>query len=109
VLLLDEPSSGLDVHETQRLGQVLTRVVRERGVGVLLVEHDLSLVLDVCDRIYVLEFGKMIFTGTPDEVMVSPLVKAAYLGDTELLAPLLEGGVGDDSDTHASVAAVIQP
>jgi ABC-type branched-subunit amino acid transport system ATPase component/branched-subunit amino acid ABC-type transport system permease component len=87
VLLLDEPSSGLDAHETERLGQVIRRVVRERGVGVLLVEHDLSLALAVCDSISVLEFGKMIYSGTPDEVMASPLVKAAYLGDAEPLAP----------------------
>ena len=88
VLLLDEPSSGLDAHETERLGQVIRRVVRERGVGVLLVEHDLSLALGVCDSISVLEFGKMIFSGTPDQVMASPLVKAAYLGDAEPLAPV---------------------
>jgi ABC-type branched-subunit amino acid transport system ATPase component/branched-subunit amino acid ABC-type transport system permease component len=91
VLLLDEPSSGLDAHETERLGQVIRRVVDERGVGVLLVEHDLSLALAVCDEISVLEFGKMIFSGTPDEVMVSPLVKAAYLGDAEPLAPAAGG------------------
>jgi ABC-type branched-subunit amino acid transport system ATPase component/branched-subunit amino acid ABC-type transport system permease component len=84
ILLLDEPSSGLDHDETRRFGSILRRVVEERGVGVLLVEHDMSLVLDVCDRLYVLDFGRLIYEGTPDEVMASPLVQAAYLGDVEV-------------------------
>jgi ABC-type branched-subunit amino acid transport system ATPase component/branched-subunit amino acid ABC-type transport system permease component len=81
VLLLDEPSSGLDVNETRQLGDIIRRVVEERGVGVLLVEHDLPLVLSLCEDIYVLDFGQLIFHGTPDEVTDSPLVRAAYLGD----------------------------
>jgi ABC-type branched-subunit amino acid transport system ATPase component len=84
VLLLDEPSSGLDAGETARFGQILTRVVRGRGIGILLVEHDMELVMDVCQRIYVLDFGRMIFEGTPAEVRGSPLVRAAYLGDDEV-------------------------
>jgi len=84
VLLLDEPSSGLDVAETAQLGEVVKRVVAERGVGVLLVEHDLPLVLDLCSRIAVLDFGRLIFSGTPPEVVASPIVKAAYLGDASL-------------------------
>jgi ABC-type branched-subunit amino acid transport system ATPase component len=80
VLLLDEPSSGLDRAETQRFGEILQRVVRERGVGILLVEHDMSLVTEVCDYIYVLDFGRPIFEGIPSEVMASSLVQAAYLG-----------------------------
>lgn len=81
MLLLDEPSSGLDHVETQRFGEILRRVVRERGVGVLVVEHDMSLVLGVCDEIYVTDFGKLVFQGTPAEVQASPVVRAAYLGD----------------------------
>lgn len=81
ILLLDEPSSGLDSAETRRFAEILTRVVDERGVGVLLVEHDLSLVLEVCRHIYVLDFGEMIFNGTSAEVVASPVVQAAYLGD----------------------------
>jgi len=80
-LLLDEPSSGLDRAETRRFGAILEQVVRDRGVGILLVEHDMSLVLDVCDYVYVLDFGERIFSGTPDEVRASPVVQAAYLGD----------------------------
>jgi ABC-type branched-subunit amino acid transport system ATPase component/branched-subunit amino acid ABC-type transport system permease component len=80
VLLLDEPSSGLDHRETETFGQILKRVVAERGVGILLVEHDMALVMDVCDEIYVMDFGTRIFAGTPNEVRGSAAVRAAYLG-----------------------------
>jgi ABC-type branched-subunit amino acid transport system ATPase component/branched-subunit amino acid ABC-type transport system permease component len=82
LLLLDEPSSGLDRAETSRFGEVLQTVVRDRGLGILLVEHDMTLVNDICHSVHVLDFGKLIFTGTPDEVMASPAVRAAYLGDS---------------------------
>jgi ABC-type branched-subunit amino acid transport system ATPase component len=81
VLLLDEPSSGLDRVETERFGRILQQVVAERGVGILLVEHDMSLVTSICDYIYVLDFGKPIFEGTAAQVTASGVVKAAYLGD----------------------------
>jgi len=80
VLLLDEPSSGLDTGETAAFGEVLTTVVRERGCGILLVEHDMKLVMDVCDYIYVLDFGTLLFEGVPSEVASSPVVRSAYLG-----------------------------
>jgi ABC-type branched-subunit amino acid transport system ATPase component len=84
LLLLDEPSSGLDQAETERFGAILKNVVTERGVGILLVEHDMSLVLDICEQIYVLDFGELIFQGSPQEIVASPIVKAAYLGDDEV-------------------------
>jgi ABC-type branched-subunit amino acid transport system ATPase component/branched-subunit amino acid ABC-type transport system permease component len=80
VLLLDEPSSGLDGAETERFGQVLTRVVAERGAGILLVEHDMALVMNLCDYVHVLDFGTKIFEGTTAEVSSSDEVRAAYLG-----------------------------
>ena len=80
VLLLDEPSSGLDGVETERFGQILTRVVAERGVGILLVEHDMALVMNVCDYVHVLDFGTKIFEGTTADVRSSDEVRAAYLG-----------------------------
>ena len=80
LLLLDEPSSGLGRDETERFGAILRDVIASRGSGVLLVEHDMSLVLTVCDYIYVLDFGQLIFEGTPDEVRSSDVVRAAYLG-----------------------------
>jgi ABC-type branched-subunit amino acid transport system ATPase component/branched-subunit amino acid ABC-type transport system permease component len=88
VLLLDEPSSGLDRDETLRFGEILSQVAAERERGILLVEHDMSLVMGICDHVYVLDFGKQIFDGTPAEVAASELVRSAYLGspDAEELA-----------------------
>jgi ABC-type branched-subunit amino acid transport system ATPase component len=80
VLLLDEPSSGLDHIETEAFGRILRRVVDERGIGILLVEHDMALVMDICDDIFVLDFGTLIFRGTPEDVQGSAIVRAAYLG-----------------------------
>jgi ABC-type branched-subunit amino acid transport system ATPase component len=95
ILLLDEPSSGLDRTETERFGSILKRVLEERGVGILLVEHDMSLVLDVCDMVYVLDFGKLVFEGTPTEVVNSPIVQAAYLGDEAIES--VEPVVGEEA------------
>jgi ABC-type branched-subunit amino acid transport system ATPase component len=80
ILLLDEPSSGLDVAETERFGRILLSVVADRGVGILLVEHDMALVRQVCDYAYVMDFGKLVFAGVTAEVLSSDVVKAAYLG-----------------------------
>lgn len=79
LLLLDEPSSGLNQHETAELGRVLGNLAT-RGIAVLLVEHDMSLVLSTCSHINVVDFGRPIFEGTPDEVWSSDEVRAAYLG-----------------------------
>jgi len=84
VLLLDEPSSGLDDHETERFAEILERVVTERGVAILLVEHDMALVHRVCDHVFVLDFGELIFEGTMAEVASSDVVRAAYLGTVEV-------------------------
>jgi ABC-type branched-subunit amino acid transport system ATPase component/branched-subunit amino acid ABC-type transport system permease component len=80
LLLLDEPSSGLDTTETEHFGELLREVVDSRGAGILLVEHDMPLVTQVCDYIYVMDFGVLIFEGTPEEVMNSDIVRTAYLG-----------------------------
>jgi ABC-type branched-subunit amino acid transport system ATPase component len=81
MVLLDEPSSGLDSNETKRFGRILRSLVEEDGLGILLVEHDMTLVMSVCDYLYVLDFGDLIFEGTPAEVHASPVVRAAYLGE----------------------------
>ena len=86
ILLLDEPSSGLDSRETNQLGEILLRVVRERETAILLVEHDMSLVMRVCSDITVLDFGRVIFSGSATEVASSPVVQAAYLGSVEVMA-----------------------
>jgi len=80
ILLLDEPSSGLDRSETARFGEILRDIVADRGVGILLVEHDMALVTEVCDYIYVLDFGRLIHEGDAAEVVSSKVVQAAYLG-----------------------------
>lgn len=80
VLLLDEPSSGLDKSETRRFGDILQEIVAGGEVAILLVEHDMGLVMNVCEYLYVLDFGKLIYEGTAREVATSPLVRAAYLG-----------------------------
>ena len=80
MILLDEPSSGLDQAETEQFGAILRHVVAVRGLGILLVEHDMSLVQQVCDRVYVLDFGRMLFEGTATEMIASEVVRAAYLG-----------------------------
>ena len=89
LLLLDEPSAGLDAGETVSFGNVLTGVVAERGAGILLVEHDMALVRQVCAHIYVLDFGRLVFEGSPTEMLNSDIVRAAYLGSE---------GVDDDGD-----------
>ena len=83
LLLLDEPSAGLDVPETEKFGQTLSKVVHDRGCGIVLVEHDMALVLRICTEISVLDFGKFLFRGTPSEVAASPVVQAAYLGSDD--------------------------
>src|SRR5580658_3220001 len=80
ILLADEPSSGLDIHETAEVAKVLRTVQRERGTALLLVEHDLSMVGEVVDRTVVMDLGSLLATGTFNEVMDNPAVRHAYLG-----------------------------
>jgi ABC-type branched-subunit amino acid transport system ATPase component/branched-subunit amino acid ABC-type transport system permease component len=80
ILLLDEPSTGLDRAERQRFIEILRRITNERGVGVVLVEHDMELVMTVCQEIYAISFGKLICHGPPKAVQADRAVAEAYLG-----------------------------
>ncbi len=81
ILLLDEPAAGLSEAETADLGHLIRRLADEWGVGVLLVEHNISVVMNTCDRVAVLNFGRKIAEGPPAEVRANPEVVAAYLGE----------------------------
>ncbi len=80
ILLLDEPASGQTDDETRAFEILLRRLVTEGGLTILLVEHDMALVMEVCDRIHVLDFGEVIAVGAPDVVRADPGVRDAYLG-----------------------------
>jgi branched-chain amino acid transport system permease protein len=79
LLLLDEPAAGLRHKEKQELTKIL-RQLKNEGISILLVEHDMDLVMDVCDHLVVMEFGTLLMQGTPSEIQASPAVRTAYLG-----------------------------
>jgi branched-chain amino acid transport system ATP-binding protein len=83
VLLLDEVGSGLNPDETDALGDLMLALVSD-GTAILLVEHDVELVMRVCEKIYVLDFGRLIASGTPAEIQQDAIVQAAYLGSDEV-------------------------
>lgn len=80
IILMDEPAAGLNSQETAGLAELI-RTIRQRGITVVLVEHDMELVMDICDRIVVLNLGMKLAEGTPREIQENPEVIAAYLGE----------------------------
>jgi sulfate-transporting ATPase len=95
ILLLDEPGAGLDQVSIRELGRLIRRLASEWGMGVLLIEHNVPLVLDTCDRIVVLDFGQVIAEGTPEMIRNNEAVIAAYLGAD--LVPRASDDAGDDA------------
>ncbi len=81
LLLLDEPAAGMNPQETTALVELIHRLRETEGVSVLLIEHDMSLVMKLSERIYVMDYGKRIAAGSPDEVKKDPVVIKAYLGE----------------------------
>ena len=81
LLLLDEPAAGMNPQETQELMKMIQWIKKEFDLTILLIEHDMSLVMNVCERIYVLEYGSMIAQGVPEEIKNNPRVIEAYLGE----------------------------
>lgn len=80
LLLLDEPAAGMNPQETKELMDMIRWIRHEFGLTILLIEHDMSLVMGICERIYVLEYGEVIAQGTPEEIKSNPEVIRAYLG-----------------------------
>ncbi len=80
VLLLDEPAAGMNPSETAELMETIKRIRRDFNVAIILIEHDMNLVMGICDRILVLNYGLIIAQGTPDEIKSNPVVIEAYLG-----------------------------
>lgn len=94
LLILDEPATGLTLPEVESLAH-LCRTLRDEGIAVLIVEHNVAFIMDICDEITVLESGRVIEQGTPAEVQASPAVRGAYLGSTENETEATDPGAGD--------------
>ena len=81
ILFLDEPAAGMNPQETAELTELIHKIKEDFNLTVILIEHDMSLVMTICERIYVLDYGKLIAHGNPEEIKNNPRVIEAYLGE----------------------------
>lgn len=86
LLLLDEPAAGLTTAERGHLGEVIRRIRRELGITILMVEHDMQMVMSLCEHLVVLDFGRKLAEGSPEQVRSNPAVVEAYLGEADAVA-----------------------
>jgi branched-chain amino acid transport system ATP-binding protein len=81
LLLLDEPAAGMNPRETRLLDELIKKIRKEKNISILLIEHDMRLVMSISDRIIVMDYGKKIAQGSPEEIRNNPVVIKAYLGE----------------------------
>ena len=80
ILFLDEPAAGMNPQETDQLSQLILAIQKDFKMTIVLIEHDMSLVMGICEKIYVLEYGRLIAQGSPEQIRENPRVIKAYLG-----------------------------
>jgi branched-chain amino acid transport system ATP-binding protein len=100
LLLLDEPVAGMNAEETERMARAVLEIRDELGISIVLVEHDMGMVMSIADRVTVLDFGRRIADGTPDETQANPEVIRAYLGSGDAVGPAPVAETVADQDHH---------